>query len=161
VLVVSDLPPHEAKAALTELDADDYLAKPFRASAALERVRALLHPALDSRWSGPAIDIGDLRIDRLGRCAFRDGRQIDLTPTEFNLLTYLAQNADHATSSKKILQAVWGPDYGDTQTLRVHVANLRKKIEPDPAAPRYILTEPGLGYCLASANLKGGKGDRS
>lgn len=99
----------------------------------------------------PTISIGDLQIDLARREVSRGARQIELTRIEFDILAYLARNADCVVTSKMILENVWGPEYGgDTQILRVHISHLRKKIEPHPAVPQYILTEAGVGFRLAA-----------
>ena len=127
--------------------ADDYLTKPFRPSEMLARIRALLRRTDTSIESPRIIDAGVLKVDLAKRRVLRDGREIRLTRTEFEILVYLAQNLDRVVSSKMILDKVWGPTHGDyIQTLRVHVGHLRKKIEPTPSVPRYILTEPSVGY---------------
>lgn len=132
--------------------ADDYLTKPFSAGELLARVRALLRRASASITPEPAITIGDLEIDLARRRVKRNDEELELTRIEFDILAYLAQNADCVVTSKMILEKVWGPEYGeDTQTLRVHVSHLRKKIEPHPSVPRYILTEPGVGFRLATS----------
>lgn len=139
---------------ITALDtgADDYLTKPFSAGELLARVRAHLRRTGPGVVSLPAITVGDLEIDMARRRVRKSGEEIELTRIEFDILAYLAQNLDCVITSKMILQNIWGPEYGDdTQTLRVHVSHLRKKIEPHPSVPRYILTEPGVGFRLASS----------
>jgi len=131
--------------------ADDYLTKPFLAGELLARIRALLRRASGDLDAAPVITVGDLEINLAKRTVRRAGQVIDLTRLEFDILAYLAKNVDCIVTSKMILQNVWGPEYGDdTQTLRVHVSHLRKKIEPHPSIPRYILTEPGVGFRLAT-----------
>lgn len=147
ILVLSVRSGDTDKIGALDLGADDYLTKPFSAGELLARVRALLRRASGAPTTPPVICAGDLEIDLAQRRVTRGGEEIDLTRTEFDILAYLAQNADRVVTSKMILEHVWGPEYGeDTQTLRVHVSHLRKKIEPHPSVPRYILTEPGVGF---------------
>ena len=132
--------------------ADDYLTKPFSAGELLARIRANLRRAASHVTPIPVITAGDLEIDIAKRIVRRSQEQIDLTRIEFDILAYLAQNADCVVTSKMILERVWGPEYvDDTQTLRVHVSHLRKKIEPHPSVPRYILTEPGVGFRFSAS----------
>jgi two-component system KDP operon response regulator KdpE len=131
--------------------ADDYLTKPFSAGELLARIRALLRRASGDLDSAPVITVGEIEINLAKRTVKRAGQEVDLTRLEFDILAYLAKNVDCIVTSKMILQNVWGPEYGDdTQTLRVHVSHLRKKIEPHLSIPRYILTEPGVGFRLAT-----------
>jgi two-component system KDP operon response regulator KdpE len=132
--------------------ADDYLTKPFSAGELLARIRALLRRAAALTAPPPVITSGDLEIDIARRRVTRAGEEIALTPTEFDILAYLARNAGLVVTQRMILEQVWGPEWvEDAQTLRVHVSNLRKKIEPHPGGPRYIITEPGVGFRFAGA----------
>lgn len=138
---------------ITALDAgaDDYLTKPFSAGELLARVRAQLRRAAQVVMPLPSITVDDLEIDIPHRRVRRAGQEVELTRIEFDILAYLAQNLDCVIPSKMILEKVWGPEYGDdTQTLRVHISHLRKKIEPHPSVPRYILTESGVGFRFAA-----------
>ena len=127
--------------------ADDYLTKPFSAGELLARIRALLRRAAALTSPPPIVTSGDLEIDIARRRVTRAGEEIALTPTEFDILAYLARNAGLVVTQRMILEQVWGPEWvKDAQTLRVHVSNLRKKIEPAPGGPRYIITEPGVGF---------------
>ena len=127
--------------------ADDYLTKPFSAGELLARIRALLRRAAALTSPPPVVTSGDLEIDIARRRVRRGGEEIALTPTEFDILAYLARNAGLVVTQRMILEQVWGPEWvEDAQTLRVHVSNLRKKIEPHPGGPRYIITEPGVGF---------------
>jgi two-component system KDP operon response regulator KdpE len=147
ILVLSVRSGDTDKIQALDLGADDYLTKPFSAGELLARVRALLRRTAGQVTPQPVIAIEDLEIDTARRRVMRAGTEIDLTKTEFDILAYLAKNADCVVTGKQILQSVWGEEYGeDTQTLRVHISHLRKKVEPHPSVPRYILTEPGVGF---------------
>jgi two-component system, OmpR family, KDP operon response regulator KdpE len=140
---------------ITALDegADDYLTKPFSAGELLARIRALLRRAAALTSPPPVVHSGDLEIDIARRRVRRAGDEVALTPTEFDILAFLARNAGLVVTQRMILEQVWGPEWAeDAQTLRVHVSNLRKKIEPHPGGPRYIITEPGVGFRFATAD---------
>jgi len=151
ILILSVRGSDADKVAALDLGADDYVTKPFSAGELLARVRALLRRAAGQAESLSVITAGELEIDVARRRVMRAGQEIGLTRIEFDILAYLAQYADRVVTSKMILEKVWGPEYGeDTQTLRVHISHLRKKIEPHPSVPRYIITEPGVGFRFAS-----------
>ena len=128
--------------------ADDYVTKPFGIQELLARIRAAMRRAPGVGEQGPrTIRTEDLEIDFDARTATVRGKAVRLTPKEFDLLRYLVVNGNKAVPHRKLLQAVWGPDYGDeVEYLRVFVKQLRRKIEPKPDKPRYILTEPWVGY---------------
>jgi two-component system, OmpR family, KDP operon response regulator KdpE len=133
--------------------ADDYLTKPFSAGELLARIRALLRRAAALTSPPPVVHAGDLEIDIARRRVRRAGEDVALTPTEFDILAFLARNAGLVVTQRMILEQVWGPEWAeDAQTLRVHVSNLRKKIEPRTGRPRYIITEPGVGFRFATAD---------
>jgi len=126
--------------------ADDYVVKPFGAEELMARVRAALRRAAPSEAPPPFVS-ADLKIDFDKRAVSLKGQPVRLTPKEFDLLRHLVANRGKALTHRRLLQAVWGPDYGEeTEYLRVFINQLRKKIEPDPANPRYIKTEPWVGY---------------
>jgi two-component system, OmpR family, KDP operon response regulator KdpE len=131
--------------------ADDYLTKPFSAGELLARIRALLRRAAALTSPPPVVTVGDLEIDIARRRVTSGGLDVTLTPTEFDILAFLARNVGLVVTQRMILEQVWGPEWvEDAQTLRVHVSHLRKKIETTPGGPRYIITEPGVGFRLAA-----------
>jgi two-component system KDP operon response regulator KdpE len=138
------------KVGALDAGADDYVTKPFGMPELLARIRAALRrlPAYPER--DQLVVVGELQVNFMLRRVITRDREIRLTPKEFDLLQYLIANPNIPIPHAKLLQAVWGPDYGDQlQYLRVFVNQLRKKIEPDPAHPRYIITEPWVGYTFA------------
>jgi two-component system KDP operon response regulator KdpE len=150
MLTVSDS--EEDKVGALDAGADDYVTKPFGMPELLARIRAALRrlPAYPER--DQLVVVGELQINFMQRRVIAKDREIRLTPKEFDLLQYLITNPNIPIPHAKLLQAVWGPDYGDQlQYLRVFVNQLRKKIEPDPSHPRYIITEPWVGYTFAIA----------
>jgi two-component system, OmpR family, KDP operon response regulator KdpE len=141
---------HEEEEKVEALDAgaDDYVTKPFGKHELLARIRAALRRSPVSPNAGPRTFVsGDLEIDFEARKIRSGKKNVRLTPKEFDLLRYLVSHAGKPVPHRELLQAVWGPDYGDqTDYLRVFITHLRKKIEPNPAKPQYILTDPWLGY---------------
>ncbi|MFA5104492.1 MAG: response regulator transcription factor [Candidatus Margulisiibacteriota bacterium] len=147
ILVLSVLGSENDKVMALDSGADDYLTKPFSAAEILARIRALLRRTSKNILPAATISLKDMEIDIGRRTVSRDGKEISLTRTEFDILAFLSQNPDLVLTYKMIMEKVWGPDYiEDTRTLRVHVSNLRRKIEPNPNVPRYIITEPGVGF---------------
>ena len=138
------------KVAALDAGADDYVTKPFGPEELLARIRAALRRSDNSAvTSGPLVR-GGLVIDRDRFRVLRDGEEVRLTPKEFELLTYFAQHPGRVLTHRALLKAIWGPHAtGQPEHLRVLVGSLRKKIEPDPSSPRYILTEPWVGYRFA------------
>ena len=137
-----------------DLGADDYLVKPFSVGELLARVRAVLRRAQlteDEHALHTTMTIGDLSIDFGQQLVLMAGRKVVLTPTEYRILAYLAQLAGRIVPQKRLLEHVWGAVYvGEDHMLQVNINRLRHKLEPDPAHPRYLLTEPGVGYLLAT-----------
>ena len=126
---------------------DDCVTKPIRPAELLARVRAVFRRYRVVPRRPVVIEVGDLEVNLGRRRVFRRGQEIRFTRTEFDILVYLARNQDRVVTSKMILDKVWGPCRGEyLQTLRVHVGHLRRKLEANPSSPRYILTEPGIGY---------------
>jgi two-component system KDP operon response regulator KdpE len=151
ILVVSARGREADKVEALDAGADDYLTKPFGVSELLARIRvAFRHATAGSAARGePTLVIGPLRIDLDRREVAVSGNAVHLTPIEYRLLVLLAQNAGKVLTHRQILRDVWGPAYaGQTHYVRVHMAELRKKIEVDPARPRLLLTEPAVGYRL-------------
>ncbi|MHB2017408.1 MAG: response regulator transcription factor [Candidatus Xenobia bacterium] len=144
VLSVKDRPNDKVEA--LDLGADDYLTKPFNTAELLARIRSHLRRAQNLPCPEPVIEVDGLTIDLARYQVFRNGEEVKLTRTEFALLQYLAQHAGRVVTYNLLLQQVWGQDGGDTQTLRVHIGHLRRKIEVDADRPRLIVTEPGVGY---------------
>ncbi len=139
------------KVAALDAGADDYITKPFSTPELLARIRAALRRMPSSAEGGPqSVNLGDIEINLATRRVVTAGREVRLTPKEFGLLQYLLANPNVPIPHARLLQAVWGPDYGDqVEYLRVFMNQLRKKIEPNPAQPKYLLTEPWVGYRFA------------
>ncbi len=148
VIVLSARVGEADKIAALDAGADDYLAKPFGAGELLARMRAQLRRHLGQTPAGAAlIEFGELRIDLARRVVERGGEPLHLTPIEYKLLTHLARQPDRVVTHQQLLTTVWGPGHAqDTHYVRVHMANLRKKIEAEPSMPRHLLTEAGIGY---------------
>lgn len=135
------------KVAALDAGADDFVTKPFSTPELMARIRAALRRVPSTQSSPNRIRVGGLLIDFDARTISREGDSAHLTPKELDLLRYLTQRANQVLSHRELLQAVWGPDYGDqVDYLRVFVKNLRKKIEANPEQPQYIVTEPWVGY---------------
>ncbi|HLJ61959.1 MAG TPA: response regulator [bacterium] len=151
IVVLSVRGQDEDKIAALDAGADDYLTKPFSTGELLARVRvALRHAARPAEE--PVIATGDLVVDVAHRVVTVSGREISLTPIEYVLLKTLAVHAGKVLIHRHLMREVWGPGYDpDTNLLRVNISKLRHKVEPDPARPQYILTEPGVGYRLRAA----------
>jgi two-component system KDP operon response regulator KdpE len=136
------------KVSALDAGADDFVAKPFSTAELLARIRAALRRAPVPPEGGPQhLTLGSVEIDFGQRSVVARGQQLRLTPKEFDLLRYLATHPDRAIPHRELLQAVWGPDYGDqVEYLRVFIKQLRQKIEPNPSKPVHIVTEPWVGY---------------
>jgi len=153
VVILSVRNSEKDKVAALDAGADDYVTKPFGMEELLARIRAALRRRPGSAEGGPrGFSAGDLEIDFETRRVHAQGRDVRLTPKEFELLRYLVAHAGKPVTHRELLQAVWGPDYGDEpEYLRVFINQVRKKIEANPARPKYILTEPWVGYRFAGA----------
>lgn len=152
IIVLTALDAENDKVTALDLGADDYLTKPFGVEELLARVRAALRR---TQWHsdapGPGVrTFGQIEIDLDGHLVRREGAEVRLTPTEFALLAELANHAGKVLTHRQLLQRVWGSEYGgEAEYLRVYMQRLRRKLEPDPTNPRYLITEPGVGYRFA------------
>jgi two-component system KDP operon response regulator KdpE len=147
IVVLSAVGEEREKVAALDAGADDYVTKPFGTEELLARLRAALRRAAPE--GGPVLEVGELAIDLEKRSVAMAGQPVSLTPNEYALLSFFARNEGKLLTHPTILREVWGPAY-DTEShyLHVYVSQLRHKLEPDPARPRYLLTEPGAGYRL-------------
>jgi len=153
LLVVSAREQETTKVAALDAGADDYISKPFGVSELFARIRATLRRTErpEGSQNKPTFETGDLQVDFALRRVLVKGKEVHLTPIEYRLLTALARHAGKLLTRKQLLTEVWGRPYAEqTHYLHVHMAQLRRKIEADPARPRYILTEPSVGYRLAA-----------
>ena len=152
IIVVSTGRSESDAVAALDVGADDFLRKPFGADELLSRIRvALRHVARPGFGAAPVIRVADLEVDIARRRVLRAGQPIHLTPTEYRLLKVFATHPDGFLSDSLLINEVWGPGWrGGEHVLHVYVARLRKKVEDDPLAPRYLLTESGLGYRFAA-----------
>jgi len=154
IIVLSARDREAEKVAALDLGADDYINKPFGIGELMARVRTALRHKIEDAHQVPVVRIRGLEIDTIARTVRRDGEPIKLTPKEYDLLQVLVRNAGRVVTHRQVLAAVWGPAHtNDTQYLRVFVGQLRQKIEPDPANPLLIATEPGVGYRFQSAEI--------
>jgi len=159
IIVLTALDAESDKVTALDLGADDYLTKPFGVEELLARVRAVLRR---TQWdmiprAGEEIkQFGDLEIDLTGHIVRLQGEEIRLSPTEFALLKQLVTNAGKVLTHRMLLQSIWVPEYGgEAEYLRVYINRLRHKLESDPANPRYLLTEPGVGYRFVVPEIGG------
>lgn len=152
MIVLSARGQESDKIAALDAGADDYLTKPFGTGELLARIRVMLRRAAQATRTDsgdPVIRVGDLRIDLALRQVWRAEAEIHLTPIQYNLLRALARNLGKVMTHKQLLREAWGTGYEeDSQYVRVYMSQLRHKLEADPARPRYLVTEPGVGYRL-------------
>ena len=147
IIVLSARDREAEKVAALDLGADDYINKPFGIGELMARIRTALRHRLEDALESPVLRSGGFEIDTLARTVRRNGETIRLTPKEYDLLHVLVRNAGRVVTHRQVLAAVWGPAHtSDTQYLRVFIGQLRQKIEEDPAIPRLIETEAGVGY---------------
>ncbi|MBA2680923.1 MAG: response regulator transcription factor [Ktedonobacteraceae bacterium] len=149
IIVLTALDAESDKVAALDLGADDYLTKPFGVEELLARVRAVLRRTQGEVLSVPQgiKQFGEIEIDLTGHVVRLRGSEVRLSPTEFAFLKLLVINVNKVVTHRTLLQSIWGPEYsGESEYLRVYINRLRHKLEVDPANPRYLLTEPGVGY---------------
>jgi len=148
IIILSVRGSESDKIAALDAGADDYLTKPFGVGELLARLRAALRRTAQPKGE-PIFTSGNLKVDLTRRLVSVAGHEMQLTPNEYDLLRILAANAGKVLTHRQLLREVWGTAYGDElHMLHVNISNLRRKIEPDPARPQFIITEPGVGYRL-------------
>jgi two-component system KDP operon response regulator KdpE len=146
IIVLSAWGQESQKVAALDAGADDYVTKPFGMDELLARLRAAVRRAAPAP-AEPVVSTQDFTVDLSAKRVTRDGADVRLTPTEWQLLEVLVRNPDRLVTQRQLLQEVWGPGYlTEASYLRVYVANLRRKLEPSPSRPKYLLTEAGMGY---------------
>jgi two-component system, OmpR family, KDP operon response regulator KdpE len=152
ILVLSAVGEEKEKIEALDAGADDYVTKPFSGDELLARLRAALRRAAPS--PDPVVEVGELSIDLEKRTVTMAGEPVSLTPIEYDLLRLLAENQGKLLTHPMILRAIWGPAFQEESSyLHVHISHLRRKIEPDPARPHYILNQAGVGYRLVEPSL--------
>jgi two-component system KDP operon response regulator KdpE len=148
IIVLSVRGSEQDKVEALDLGADDYLTKPFNMSELFARIRAALRH-ITKNYDDPLLRYNGITMDLLKRLVMVDDREIKLTPTEYEILKTLLLNFEKVVTQKQLLQAVWGPSYGDeTHYLRIYMRQLRLKLEQNPSSPKHLMTEPGIGYRL-------------
>jgi DNA-binding response OmpR family regulator len=152
IIMVTAKESEEDKVAGLDAGADDYLTKPFGAPELMARVRAVLRRAklYSGETAEPVFESGELKVDFAQQLAMLNGKPVNLTPTEYRIIAYLARHAGRVVTQADLLTKVWGPEYeNEAHLLRVNIARLRQKIEKDPGQPKHVITRPGIGYYLA------------
>jgi two-component system KDP operon response regulator KdpE len=155
IVVLSVRGAERDKVTALDLGGDDYLTKPFGVDELLARIRvALRHSAKPKSGTSATFGTGELEVDLEHRRVVVSGKEVHLTPTEYELLKAFVANPDKVLTDQMLLRLVWGPQYGaEAHYLHVYVARLRRKLEPDPQQPRYLVTEPGVGYRLLTSEV--------
>jgi two-component system KDP operon response regulator KdpE len=152
IIVLSVRDAEGDKVAALDAGADDYVTKPFGMDELLARLRAALRRAAPAEEEA-TVETRDFQIDLAAKRVLRDGAEVRLTPTEWHLVEVLVRNRGRLVTQRQLLQEVWGPEYGEeTNYLRVYMAQVRRKLEPEPSQPRYFITEPGMGYRFEVVN---------
>jgi two-component system KDP operon response regulator KdpE len=152
IVVLSSRGDEKGKVAALDIGADDYVTKPFSMDELMARIRTALRHRLQEQGSLPLFRSGDLAVDLVHRRVNVGGRDVRLSPKEYDILQQLVLHAGKVLTHRHLLREVWGESGGDVQYLRVFIRQLRQKLEPDPERPRYVVTEPGVGYRLLTAN---------
>ncbi len=147
IIILSVREQEDDKIAALDAGADDYLTKPFGMGELLARIRTVIRRQTTGN-SEPVLTIGGLVVDLANRLVTANGKEVQLTPTEYDILRALVIHAGKVLTNRQLLKQVWGEGYDDLHILRVNISNLRHKLEPDPSRPTYIHTEPGVGYRL-------------
>ena len=153
IIILSVRDQESDKISALDAGADDYLTKPFGVGELMARIRVALRHAVPAVEEEPVFEMDGLRVDLARRQVVLNGAAVELTPTEYDILRVLVQHAGRVLTHRQILREVWGAPYeAETHLLRVNMSNLRRKIEPDPNQPHFIVTEPGVGYRLKATS---------
>lgn len=152
IIILSVRDQENDKIAALDAGADDYLTKPFGTGELMARIRVAVRRSA-RQVDEPVFEVDDLKVDLARRLVTQNGQEVELTPTEYDILRVLVQHAGRVLTHRQLLREVWGEVYEtETHLLRVNMSNLRRKIEPDPNQPHYIVTEPGVGYRLKTVS---------